>query len=155
MSTIKEKLDIERHNVQTIKLWAEGTFYVAYERSAYLFTIHVKQYKVRYRYVKAAQQDVVSIGFNKLVLPTLPYDVTACDDGSMMITVDTHIDEQDYEIWRTKVLNQDTVDATINQEIQRSSAENEVITHIRSLNMADMTPMQCMVLLAELQKKLR
>ena len=37
MANILEKIKLEEHNHQTIRLWPEGAFYKAYEHSAYLF----------------------------------------------------------------------------------------------------------------------
>jgi hypothetical protein len=160
MPTIKEKLDYEQHNERTIKLWSEGGFFKGYERSAYLFVSLVKPYKARRLFVKTVDQDVIEIGFPKSVLPQLPYTATDCGDGSMMIILDTLIDEQTFQLWRQRIVLAATTEQAPAHEPpplvvpQADATEHEVAERIRQLNMASMTPMQCMVLLAELQCKL-
>ena len=46
MPTIKDKLKAEERNERTIRLWPEGTFLKAYERSAYLFVKQVRNYEL-------------------------------------------------------------------------------------------------------------
>lgn len=77
MPTIKDKLKAEERNERTIRLWPEGTFLKAYERSAYLFVKQVRNYEPRRRYVQAVGQDVVSIGFPQSVLGSLGVDHAA------------------------------------------------------------------------------
>lgn len=161
MPTIKEKLDYEQHNERTVKLWTEGIFYAAYERSAYLFVSGVKPYQVRREFIKAVDSDVVEIGFPKSVLPQLPYKATDCGDGSMMLILDTPIDEQAFQLWRQRIVltatappAADAQSSALAPPVGQSLAEHAVAERIRQLNMAEMTPMQCMVLLAELQNDL-
>ncbi len=54
MSSITDKLKLETANSQTVRLWPEGTFYKAYERSAYLFVTRLRPYEVKRRYVDKA-----------------------------------------------------------------------------------------------------
>ncbi len=160
MPTIKEKLDYEQHNERTVKLWPEGIFFAAYERSAYLFVSCVKSYQVRREFIKAVDCDVMEIGFPKSVLPQLPYKATDCGDGSMMLILDTPIDEQAFQLWRQRIVltatAQPATDASamVATPAGAYAVEHDVAERIRQLNMASMTPMQCMVLLAELQNDL-
>lgn len=161
MPTIKEKLAFEQHNEGTIRLWPEGGFYRAFERSAYLFVNYVRQYEVKRKFVKVVNSDVVDIGFPKSVLDRLGHDVEECNSGCKLIKLDSAIDEQSFQIWRNSV-PQETAKHQVLQmpqisPVQQASAdttEHLVAERIRQLNMASMTPMQCMVLLSELQCKL-
>lgn len=64
MATIKEKLRLETEKpLNTVILHREGIFYIAYEHSAWLFSVAVHTFKVKKQYVKCVAQDVVSIGF--------------------------------------------------------------------------------------------
>ncbi len=159
MPTIKEKLNYEQHNECTIRLWPEGGFYKAYERSAHLFVTCVRPYAVRRKYYKVVGRDVVETGFPQSVLARLGMDVVE-HQGAMLLKVDSCIDEQSYRIWHESVPLQVTATAPRPERavaaVQQPMAqlEHQVAERIRQLNMADMTPMQCMVLLSELSRLL-
>lgn len=63
MSTIIQILSTESANTSNIYLYREGIFYKAYERSAYAFVTGVQKFMVKKKFVKCANQEVVSIGF--------------------------------------------------------------------------------------------
>lgn len=63
MNTIVHILSVESVNSGNIYLYREGIFYKAYERSAYAFITGVEKFMVKKKFVKCANQDVVSIGF--------------------------------------------------------------------------------------------
>jgi hypothetical protein len=60
----KNILELEKENKQII-LHKEGLFIKVYERSAYLFTKHIKEYKLTKKNYKNAKQEVVYLGFPK------------------------------------------------------------------------------------------
>lgn len=157
---MKEKLAFEQHNEGTIRLWPEGGFYRAFERSAYLFVNYVRQYEVKRKFVKVVNSDVVDIGFPKSVLGRLGHDVEECNNGCKLIKLDSAIDEQSFQIWRSSVplgvarQQVQQVFAGAQAAVAKSHAEHAVSQRIRQLNMGLMTPMQCMVLLSELQQQL-
>ncbi len=157
---MKEKLAYEQHNEGIIRLWPEGGFYRAFERSAYLFVNYVRQYEVKRKFVKVVNSDVVDIGFPKSVLDRLGHDIEDCSNGSKLIKLDSSIDEQSFQIWRSSVpqgvVRQPKVPVypELQPPVAKSHAEHAVSQRIRQLTMASLTPMQCMVLLAELQNDL-
>lgn len=168
MPSIKEKLKFEERNERTVRLWPEGAFYKAYERSAYLFVSQIRQYELRRRYVDAVGQDVVSTGFPQSVLSKLGVSASD-DDGVKTIRMDTPIDEQQYLLWRDavplstaqpKVAPQSAPqlasvpEPAKPQEPLIEGAEQEVVSRIRDFNLASATPLDCMLLLSELQKML-
>ncbi len=175
MPTIKEKLSYEQQNERTIRLWPEGGFYKAYERSAYLFVNYVRPYEVRSKFVKVVGGNVIDIGFPKSVLQKLDMTVDEQGDGCMVLRLDKTIDEQTYMIWRESVPKAET--ALIEHQavvkatggviassrkglaptaiLQGADCEHAVAERIRRLNLADITPMKCMALLSELQQQLR
>ena len=61
--TIKEIIQIENGNGNTIILLREGIFWRAYEKSAYAFSMQIHPYKPTRKWVIAVKQDVVSLGF--------------------------------------------------------------------------------------------
>ena len=58
--TIKEK--IQHQSLAEIRLYLEGTFWTAYEQSAYYFH-KLKGYKPTKKFIKVINQEVVSVGF--------------------------------------------------------------------------------------------
>lgn len=144
MPSITDKLRIEARNERTIRLWPEGSFYKAYERSAYLFVTHLRAYEVKCRYIEAAGQDVVSIGFPQTSLGKLGVTSTEGELGSVTVKLDVSISEQEFLLWR------EAQSHPVAEPIE-STAETTVAARIRSLNLASMTPMQSMMLLSELQ----
>jgi hypothetical protein len=62
---------IEEGNISHIHLYKEGSFWKAYERSAYLFVQHIKTYQTRLRYYKNIDQEIISIGFPDIALPKI------------------------------------------------------------------------------------
>ncbi|MCQ2288334.1 MAG: hypothetical protein MJZ74_04485 [Muribaculaceae bacterium] len=66
MAKLKEILEIETQRVDdqtTIHLFQEGSFYRAYEMSAWLFTKFVSDFKVTRRMLKDKESSFVFIGF--------------------------------------------------------------------------------------------
>ena len=73
MATIKEIMEIEgaretAEDWRRIHLFQEGSFYRAYEVSAWLCHTYVSQFKVTHRHVKGVEQSICFIGFPLLSL---------------------------------------------------------------------------------------
>lgn len=66
--TKKEILTFERQNPGVIRLYLEGTFYRAYEQSAWALCSFVSPMKVSCSYVKSAGDYMASVGFPKASL---------------------------------------------------------------------------------------
>jgi DNA mismatch repair ATPase MutS len=68
MARIKEILEIEQSREtaaewRKIHLFQEGSFYRAYEVSAWLCHKHVSQFRVTHRHVKGIEQTIAFVGF--------------------------------------------------------------------------------------------
>ena len=63
MTTKKEIYDIEQKNEGVVHLYAEGMFYKAYERSAFLLCTLFHPFKVSCRFVKTINDNLLSVGF--------------------------------------------------------------------------------------------
>lgn len=162
MPSIVDKLAVEQHNERMVRLYSEAAFYKAYERSAYLFVTQVRPYEARRTHLKVVGGDVVSIAFPKTVLASLGVDYQEQADGAVLISMSAGVDEQAFQLWRADVaLHQPRlkikapVSVGDGAAVSASSAEHEVVERIRCFNLADATPMQCMLLLSELQRKLK
>ena len=157
MPSIKEKLKAEVGNERTIRLWPEGTFYKAYERSAYLFVKQVRPYQVR----NVVAQNVVSVGFPQSVLKSLGVNSHSERDGSVTFGVDTPLDEQQYLLWYDDIQPTDKVrvqpsapekGAVVDGNITNQSST--ILRRLREFNLANATPTQCLLLVSELQNML-
>ena len=151
MPSIKDKLKAEERNERTIRLWPEGTFFKAYERSAYLFIKQVRAYEPRRRYIQAVGQDVVSIGFPQTVLETLGVNHAPATDGAEVIQLQTALDEQQFMLWRDEFKGDEEPVA----EAKPDDKSFAVIKRLREFNLATATPMDCMLLVMELQNMIK
>ena len=167
MPSITDKLKAEERNERTVRLWPEGKFFKAYERSAYLFVTQVKPYEGRRRYVDVVGHDVVQIGFPQSVLDQLKLNQKKEDDGSVTLRMESAFDEQQFLLWRDSLPQTEmkqkqmketkqnpVVVAAPPAAIKKPTVELKVAARIRSVNLAAKTPMQCMLLLSELQAML-
>lgn len=157
MPSIKDKLTLEERNERTIHLWPEGKFFKAYERSAYLFVTHVKSYEVRCRYVDVAGCDVLHIGFPQSVIDSMELRPNKEDNGSVTLQMKTALDEQQYLLWREAHKSATEGNETLRRtEAPRSSVTSSevhaVISRLRTFNLASSTPLDCLLLVSELQK---
>ena len=66
--TAKEVMEMEKGNLTEIRLYHEGMFWRAYERSAFMMCSQVKKLKVVARRVKAAGNEVLSRSEDCIVL---------------------------------------------------------------------------------------
>lgn len=179
MPSINDKLKLEAHNERTIRLWPEGKFLKAYERSAYLFITHVRAYEATRKYVGVVGGDVVSIGFPESVLGALGMPYEKDGTGVVLLHVSVGIDEQQYFLWRDTlplVNNGTRVSHPREQQAElpvmcaepqvghlrsdaepqvghlRTSVEALVVGRLRDFSLATATPLECMMLVSELQK---
>ena len=63
MLSKKEIYEIEQENPGVIHLYAEGMFYRAYEKSAYLLCALIHPFKVSCHFVKSIGDYLASVGF--------------------------------------------------------------------------------------------
>ncbi|WP_329903455.1 hypothetical protein [Porphyromonas pogonae] len=114
MTCIKDILATEsNHNSEpTVRLYAEGVFYKAYEYSAYLFVHHIRSYRAKRKYYKSVHRDVVSTGFPISTLASLQLPA-GCkpreepNSGGKVILIPINQDmvapEADFGSWRENI----------------------------------------------------
>jgi len=68
---IKDIVSLEKDNHANIYLLREGLFWRAYEKSAYLFTSHIKPYQLNKKYYKNVDCELVYCGFPRTALDEL------------------------------------------------------------------------------------
>jgi len=100
--TQQEIITKEESNFNSIWLYLEGSFYKAYERSAFAFCTRVKDYKILRKESKTLGRDILYVGF-----PMSAKDrtlsgcmVNVIDEKTLQIVVSRPIDENDFQKWR-------------------------------------------------------
>ncbi len=106
MASIHDILTSETKTDHSVRLYREGSlFYRAYERSAYLFVHHVRDYQAVRKFYKVCNSFVVSIGFPQKSLPSLGCQYIENADGTVSIPVEVEIDEQQYQQWKAEQIS--------------------------------------------------
>jgi len=120
MAKIKDVLDIESQRAsmeqcRMIYLFQEGTFYRAYEWSAWLCVRYIQQFKTTKRLLKNEDTSIVFVGFPVTSLPKYTLegaDVSFGDDKSVCMalpvtvfkdTTDTQQLVNEFENWKQSV----------------------------------------------------
>lgn len=152
-------LFIEDCNLTHIHLYKEGSFWKAYERSAFLFVKHIKAYRTKKKFYKNMQQDVISIGFPDVALSRLidTQKVILRVDKSLTIALDnTTLDVAEFEQWKEScplTVRADKKNNRAKVEAENRMNAEELKRAILSFPIYDSTPMQCMAFISELQLK--
>ena len=148
MPCINEIIKDESLNDGTfIRMYPEGVFYKAYERSAWLACMHLGELLVKKRHVKKAGQDIVSVGFPKNALKKWAGNrkVDISDNAAtIFLSENDRIPIQEFEVWK------DGVHADGN-ECTKPDAQDEICSRIRSFPLENKTPMECMMFLSQLK----
>lgn len=102
--TVKEIIQIENGNRNTIILLREGIFWRAYEKSAYAFSMQVHPYKPTRKWVIAVKQDVVSLGFPVSAAENV---LNGCKvlmrQEARLVLAASPIDPDGFEVWKQTV----------------------------------------------------
>lgn len=100
--TQKEIIEFEEANTAVIRLYLEGSFYKAYERSAFAFCTRIKDYKVLRKESKSLGRDILYVGFPMSAADkTLGNAMTRkVSDVIMDVVLSYPIDVNEYLQWR-------------------------------------------------------
>ena len=102
--TIKEIIQIENGNGNTIILLREGIFWRAYEKSAYAFSMQIHPYKPTRKWVIAVKQDVVSLGFPVSAAENvLNNSKVLMRQEKRLVLAASPISVEDFEAWKQTV----------------------------------------------------
>lgn len=159
MATEKERIEFERNKpIGTVRLILVGTFYRAYNESAYLFQQVINRYRVSRSFSKSLGEFVYMVGFPQTGLRSNAQDrhleQTECG-------VDIYLKDSDrpavpsYEQWKTETefIHKSESDLA-NLPVAGIEAEAEVIKRLRSFNLESKTPIETFVFVAELRQLL-
>lgn len=162
MPTLKLITSEEDTNSGFIHLHKEGSFWKAYERSAYLLCTQVRQLKVRQRVVKSlAGRVVVSVGFPVAHQErTLPASLAVVTSSDTLLTVaaSAPFDAEGYDAWRRSLSaaasNEAPTPATVIADDAVSRSEAFVVDALRHFDLAHSTPLDTMDFVNRLQQLL-
>lgn len=164
MNTI-EILQMEQNNPDRIILHKEGTFWKAYERSAFLFYHHVRPFKLKRKYIKVVSADVVSLGFP---LSSLQQTLTDCqtespEEGLMVIHTTHTVDDAAFTAWKQGIPLQQPPGSNAHLAngtnggcpLPETVPDSRTLTkQILDFQLESKTPMECMLFLATLKQTL-
>lgn len=164
--TVKEIIQIENGNRNTIILLREGIFWRAYEKSAYAFFIQVHPYKPTRKWVIAVKQDVVSLGFPVSAAENV---LNGCKvlmrQEARLVLAASPIDPDGFEVWKQTVPRSLPPAVVAPAPAAASSVVSPAVSAvgqccdgladcIRRFNIESKTPVDCMLFLMELKRKL-
>ena len=100
--TQKEIIEFEETNTGVIRLYLEGSFYKAYERSAFAFCTRIKDYKVLRKESKTLGRDILYVGFPMTALDRTLADsiIQTIDEKTLRIILPAPISLNGFEEWR-------------------------------------------------------
>ena len=152
-----------------IRLYGDGSFYRAYEWSAWLCCRYVRQNKVTRRFVKLLDSDVVYIGFPRTSLQKYVLDgteVEECEDGSVVLRLsatlfppesECKVLSVDFEAWREHLpMAEKTVQkqATDKQPMVQPVSPTGIMQQVLMFPIESRSPIECMLFFAEIKHKL-
>lgn len=147
------KLDIlqrEDPNTLHINLYKEGMFWKAYELSAYRFVFGIKQCKAIAHLFKDIDHNVVHIGVPEKTLSSNKdkFNVISKEEKICTIEPINFNPNQSFTEWKKSIEDQMPKEPIIKDTIER------VITTIRNYDLADKSPMECMLFLSNIKRRL-
>lgn len=158
MATIKEKLILEREKQNNeIILHREGIFYIAYEHSAWLFTVAIHNFKVKKQYIKCVAQDVVSIGFPMTSLENLASGCEITDEGGvlhLLLPAGRLPQKNDFENWKFlqhHAKGQEEQTTHVSENNAPLAKKLELLKMINDFPIECKTPLECMLFLSEIK----
>ena len=174
MAKLSEILDLEKkrplpEHRRHIRLWADGSFYRAYEWSAWLCVRYIRQFKVTRRQVKNTGSDLLFIGFPQTSLDKFKPDgatVSVFDEKNvllvlpeqMLVVEEGHTLEEDFQNWRNAVPIAESKDDKEGKAPRISTSSpvsmTGVMKQIMEFPIESNTPIDCMLFLADVKKHL-
>ena len=154
---ISEK--IQQNTPNEIKIYLEGVFWIAYEQSAYYFW-KLKGYKPTKKFVKIEGAEVVSVGFPNNVLenPELAHKIEDIEEQKknkiILFQIEEPISETDFLKWKEELpLSLPSLPPLVKTN-GNGGNDISIIEELKNFDMLTKTPMECMIFLSEIKKKL-
>lgn len=175
MAHLKDILEIEQQRTtdtesRQIHLFQEGTFYRAYERSAWLVITYVSPLKPTRRNVKGQEESIVFCGFPVTSLSKYTLEgcaVTTQEDKSVVFSlpetlypriVSAETEQERFNNWKQSVpLSESKKDAHKESIIDAARAPmrlTEIMQQILAFPIEQKTPVETMLFLSEIKQNL-
>lgn len=173
MAQLKDILETERLRADMaqclrINLFKEGTFYRAYEWSAWLCVRYVHEFKTTRRLMKNTDESMVFIGFPVTSLQKFfGDDVAVNDDGSVSVSLRSDVFGEgssadtlavEFSNWKQSVPLTENSKKRLDEERNPATAGPQRLTDIMhdilSYPIESRTPMESMSFLSELKTRL-
>ncbi len=151
--TIQEK--IAEKDRKIIRLYKEGVFWIAYESDAYVVS-QVKVLKPTKKYVKAVQQEVVSVGFPHSSLESILQYFEVKEHNETFIEAECvePVDMFAFETWKNQLqLQLKTTTAAQSVAPKTDNTGQLLFERVRSFKLYTASPMDCMRFIEELQSE--
>ena len=173
---INEKLDSSLRHPSTISLFLEGTFWKAYEQSAFLFVKGIKSYKLSVKYMKVVSAHVVSLGFpnNAIGSVLAGFNYRFVNEKQVEVEMNTSYTSAIFEEWKEETVaaqkvvpppvTQAVVQPVVQEVVPPSPAKQsaaEGLLHqllanqLLALPIDKKTPLECMQFLSAWQVLLK
>ena len=151
--TIQEKL--REKDAKIVHLFKEGVFWVAYESDAYRVS-QVKNLKPTKKYVKAVQQEVVSVGFPHSSLEGVLSYFTVKERGDTLVVMESSVpvDMDAFGEWKNQMqLQTKAITSSPVLNDANNAAGQLLFEKVRSFKLYTASPMDCMRFIEELQSE--
>jgi hypothetical protein len=145
-------------------LYKEGLFYKCYNEDAMLFAEKVKKYKVSVKYIKSVGADVWSLGFPSSVVTatTITFDAIAaaigatsyCENVTTVVFELKNKDLENYTYFKESILTSINEPLSFINDTAIVTQASIITQRIQDYDLANRTPMECMVFVQELKKSL-
>ncbi|MDR0833694.1 MAG: hypothetical protein LBN93_05840 [Candidatus Symbiothrix sp.] len=162
--TMPEIVAREAVNTNRIYLYKEGSFWKAYEYSAYLFVIYIKMYQTKTKFLQNVGMQIVSIGFPDIALSKLldGRNVVFQDNSHVILQIELSETsaKETFAEWKIQRL---PAPQPLVEKDEESTPPTEkyaifqIDLHqsIREFPLATSTPMDCMNFLADLKRQVQ
>ncbi len=177
--TKQEILDLEQANSDKIHLFKEGSFWIAYEKSAFRFIRTVKSYKVKKKWIKSTGAYITSLGFPSSALDGIVAVagleiIEQIENRRIVLRAPNPLTDEDFDLWKAEVevfvpkskLQPEKPELNPNENAYElkplsnaaapvSGVLAVIVHHISNFSIATSTPMECMLFVAELKRQIR
>ncbi len=166
--TYKERVELEKDNLNSIILHIDGgLFFKLYEHSAYAFCTRIKPYKVRVETTKTLLRPFLSVGVpvSKAVEKLSGYEISQDNPHYWVAKLQEPVDENIFQAWREHILKQNSVGEGVpstedvpqkyKEKDKKASILQRCFNEVKTLDLASMTPLEALLFLNSLQKKIK
>lgn len=168
MAKLVEILQIEQSRAdaeqrRVVHLFSDGTFYRAYEWSAWLCCRYINTFQVTKRYNKSVESDMVFIGFPKTSLskftPNGAMPVDAADGHIVMSLPETLVPataemNKEFENWKTTIPVARAKEKPQPVLDDRPVSMTGIMKRVLEYNVLEHSPIECMQFVTAIQRQL-